>query len=465
MIITPESFGSQTFRQRYGLRYAYYAGAMYKGIASTALVIKMGQAGLMGFLGTGGLKLSVIESAIDTIQAALAKGQSYGMNLLCHLDNPELEMAQVDLFLRKGIYNVEAAAFMQMTPALVRYRLTGLRRNPNGTLHIPHRIIAKISRPEVASAFMSPAPEHIVQNLVSAGLLTEEEAKLSEQIPMAQDICVEADSGGHTDQGVLQVLLPTIRRLADEMQQKYHYADSFQIGAAGGIGTPEAVAAVFLLGADFIVTGSINQCTVEAGTSSAAKDLLQQANIQDMAYAPAGDMFEIGAKVQVLRRGLFFPARANKLYELYQHHSSWDAIEAKTQQQIENKYFQRPFEAVWQETKQYYMATHPDILTKAEQNPKQKLALVFKWYFIHTARLAMKGSDTQRVDYQIHCGPALGALNQWLKGTDLEDWQNRHVDMLAERLMTGAAVWTARYVAQYQNHRDAMQKSQETVAA
>lgn len=53
------------------------------------------------------------------------------------------------------------------------------------------------------------------------------------------------------------------------------------------------------------MTGSINQCTVEAGTSDDVKDLLQQLNIQDTDYAPAGDMFEMGAKIQVMKKGVF----------------------------------------------------------------------------------------------------------------------------------------------------------------
>ncbi len=60
--------------------------------------------------------------------------------------------------------------------------------------------------------------------------------------------------------------------------------------------------AAFMLGAEFILTGSINQCTVEAGTSDKVKDLLQQMNVQDTEYAPAGDSFQMGSKVQVLKR-------------------------------------------------------------------------------------------------------------------------------------------------------------------
>jgi trans-AT polyketide synthase/acyltransferase/oxidoreductase domain-containing protein len=150
-------------------------------------------------------------------------------------------------------------------------------------------------------------------------------------------------------------------------------------------------------------------------------------------------MFELGAKVQVLRKGLFFPARANKLYELYQRHSHLDEIDPKTRQQIEEKFFKRSFTDVWKETSEYYARIDSQKLQEAERNPRVKMALIFRWYFIHSARLALQGSAEQRVDYQVHCGPALGAFNQWVRGTPLADWRNRHVADIAERIMHATA--------------------------
>jgi trans-AT polyketide synthase, acyltransferase and oxidoreductase domains len=437
--ISPRSLGSASFRKNHGIKYAYLSGAMYKGIASKELVVAMGQAGLMGYLGTGGLALDVIESAIRHIQTHLAQGQAYGMNLLSSPDQPELESQTVDLYLKHGVRRVEAAAYMQISPSLVRYRLKGAKRTPQGRIDCPHHVLAKVSRPEVAEQFMRPAPAAIVAKLLEAGLLTTEEAELAPLVPMAQDICVEADSGGHTDQGVAYALMPAMLRLRDDIVREIGYADPIHIGAAGGIGTPQAAAAAFILGADFVMTGSINQCTVEAGTSDAAKDMLQDMNVQDTDYAPAGDMFELGAKVQVLKKGLFFAARANKLYELYMRHNSLDEIDAKTRAQIEQRYFKRSFDEVWTETKAYYQRAHPSVIDALEKNPKKKMALIFKWYFVHSTRLAMRGSEDQRVDYQVQCGPALGAFNQWVKGTELENWRQRKVADIAERIMQGTA--------------------------
>ena len=105
-------------------------------------------------------------------------------------------------------------------------------------------------------------------------------------------------------------------------------------------------------------------------------------------------------------------------------------------------YFQvlkRSFEQVWQETKNYYQKSAPEVIADIEGDPKKKMALIFRWYFVHSTRLAMSGSREQLVDYQIQCGPAMGAFNQWVKGTKLEKWQSRHVAEIAEMIVVETA--------------------------
>jgi trans-AT polyketide synthase/acyltransferase/oxidoreductase domain-containing protein len=425
-----DALGCATFRRDHGVRYAYVAGAMYKGIASKELVLRMASARLLSFLGTGGLALDRIESDLLFLRAQVPAGASYGINLLAGWH----EDGCVDLCLKHDVTRVEAAAYLQISPALVRYRLSGL------TAAGPRRkVIAKVSRPEIAEQFLSPPPERMVRDLLAAGRISDDEAARSQSIPMAEDICVEADSGGHTDQGVAFTLVPAIVAQAEAAVRQRGYAVKVRVGAAGGLGTPRAIAAAFVLGADFVLTGSVNQCTIEAGISDAVKDMLQHADVQDTAIAPAGDMFEQGSKVRVFKKGLFFPARANRLYELYRQHDSLDTIDAKTREQIETKYFKRTFDEVYAETRAYFLRVDPAEIERAERDPKHKMALIFKWYFVHSARLARAGSADQRVDYQVHCGPALGAFNQWVRGTPREDWRQRHVDDIADLLMTGAA--------------------------
>lgn len=434
--ITALSLGDLEFKKDYNLKYAYLTGAMYRGVASKEMVVKIGKAGMMGFFGSGGLELREIEEAIQYIQKELADGQSYGMNLVHNPVNLQREEKEVEIYLRYGVPNIEVAAFMSITPALIKYRAQGLRRLNDGTVSSANKIIAKVSRPEVAEAFLSPAPERLIQKMLQENKITSEQADLLTQVPVADDLCVEADSGGHTDGGVAFAMIPAMIKLRDEMMSKYGYRKKIRVGAAGGIGAPEAAAAAFIMGADFILTGSINQCTVEAGTSDAVKKMLENINIQDTEHAPAGDMFELGAKVQVLRKGVFFPARANKLYDLYRQFNSLDEIDEKTKKQLEERYFKRSFEEIFNDSKSYYPAAE---IAKAELNPKQKMAIVFRWYFGYSSRLALNGVPDKEVDYQVHCGPALGAFNQWVKGTPLESWRNRYVDEIGEKLMNETA--------------------------
>jgi trans-AT polyketide synthase/acyltransferase/oxidoreductase domain-containing protein len=441
--IDPAQLGSAAFIAAHGLRYAYAAGAMGKGIASADWVIRLARARILSFFGAGGLTLARTAEAIRAIRAAVpadADGEPpWGVNFLHTPIAPGYEDGLADLLLAEGVRRIEASAFIRVTPALVRYRLAGLTRGPDGRVRPANRILAKLSRPEVARQFLAPPDPAIVAALYQSGRISDAARDLAAHIPLADDICAEADSGGHTDRRVALTLVPHFRRMREEEAARNPLAAGVRIGAAGGIGTPEAVAAAFMLGADFVLTGSINQCTPEAGISDTAKDMLAAADLADFDIAPAGDMFEIGARVQVLRRGTLFAARANRLYEIYRAHAGLHEIQAATLAEIEQRYLGRSIAEVWRETKAYYAAAAPAELAEAEANPRKKMAMVFRWYFIHATRLARDGRPEDRINFQIHSGPAMGALNRWLRGSDLEDWRARHPDLLADRLMQGAA--------------------------
>lgn len=435
--LRPEDLGSAGFRADHGVAYAYASGSMYKAIASVDLVVRMGRAGLLGYFGAGGLSDDELDASIRRIRAELGDHRAYGINLLSA--RPERENRSVDVFLAHGVRRIEAASFVQISPALVRYRLSGAYRDRDGSVRTRNLIMAKVSRQEVAQAFLSPPPPAIVRDLAAAGLITPQEAELADAVAMCDDLCAEADSGGHTDQRPMIALLPAILTLRERLSLTFPPSGRVRIGAAGGIGTPEAAAAAYVMGADFVLTGSINQCTVEAGTSDAAKDLLQRAQVQDTVLVPAGDMFEMGTKAQVLRRGLFFPARANKLYELWLRHDSLDELDDDTADHVQRRILGRSFDEVWQEVKERYAGSRPAVIERAEQDPKRRMALTFTWYFAKATRVAMEGDTDSRVDFQIPCGPALGALNERLRGTAQEDWRHRHPDDLARLIMTGAA--------------------------
>ncbi len=194
------------------------------------------------------------------------------------------------------------------------------------------------------------------------------------------------------------------------------------------------------MGADYVLTGSINQCTVESGASDAVKDLLQTAGLNDTTYVPAGDMFELGAKVQVFKRGLLFPQRANKLYELYQHYDSINAMDSELQHMLQETYFKRSFAVIWQEIVDYFTALDPAILERAYRYPKYQMALIFRWYFGYTTRIALVGDLRDKLNFQIHSGPALGAFNLWVKDTELAPWHNRRIALISQKILAEASL-------------------------
>ena len=89
----------------------------------------------------------------------------YAFNLIHSPSEDAIERGAVEMFLKHGVTTVEASAFLGLTPNIVRYRVAGLRRNAQNQIVINNRVIAKISRTEVASKFMAPAPDTILQKL------------------------------------------------------------------------------------------------------------------------------------------------------------------------------------------------------------------------------------------------------------------------------------------------------------
>jgi trans-AT polyketide synthase, acyltransferase and oxidoreductase domains len=441
--IYPEWLGSTEFLDTHGVRFPYASGAMAHGIASPTLVLAMARAELLSFYGAAGVPPSDVEANVLGIQRELEGANAgWGSDLIHTPHDPALEEALVDIYLRHQVRRVSASAFMRLTPAVVRYACTGLSLGADGAIRRENHLFAKLSRPETARLFMSPAPPEIVAALVQRGLLSDEEATLAAHVPLAEDITVEADSGGHTDNRPMTVLLPAIFQLRSELQSIHRYGRALRIGAAGGIGTPGAVAAAFGLGASYVMTGSANQAAVEAATSDLAKEMLASAELTDVAMAPSPDMFEMGVKVQVLKRGTLFAPRASLLRDLYRTYGGLDDLPPDTVARIEREIFQRPLPDVWAETREFFAARDPREVERAERDAKHKMALVFRWYIGLASHWAIAGVPARRMDYQIWCGPAMGAFNRWVAGSFLADLSSRNVVQIALNLLEGAAIIT-----------------------
>jgi PfaD family protein len=431
--------GDATFRRDHRVKYAFYGGAMANGIASEELVEAFAKAGLLGIFGAAGLSIERVTRAIERLQANL-DGLPFGCNLIHSPNEQDLEAAVVQLYIERGVTLAEASAYLDLTPSVVRYRVHGIHEDAEGNITTPNRVIAKISRVEVATKFLSPPPTKFLEKLVAEGHITATQAALAARIPMADDITAEADSGGHTDNRPAISLLPTIIALRDRIQAEQQYAKAPRVGLAGGISTPAAAAAAFAMGAAYIVTGTVNQACVESGSSDIVRQMLAEADQADTAMAPAADMFEMGVEVQVLKRGTMFSMRGARLYELYRQYASVDEIPAAEREKLEKTIFRAPLAQIWEETKAFFRERDPKQITRAEQDPKHKMALVFRSYLGQASIWANRGEASRKIDYQIWCGPAMGAFNEWVRGSFLDDPKRREAALVNLNILHGAAV-------------------------
>jgi trans-AT polyketide synthase/acyltransferase/oxidoreductase domain-containing protein len=266
-------------------------------------------------------------------------------------------------------------------------------------------------------------------------------------VPMCDDLAVEADSGGHTDNRPLVVILPMIIAVRDRVHREMGYPRHLRVrvGAGGGVGNPAAAAAAFQMGAAFVVTGTINQMARQSGSSDIVRGQLAKATYSDITMAPAADMFDQGVQLQVLKKGTMFAARAKKLYELFVRYDALDDIPAEERDRLERQVFRKPLDAVWAETVQYYVDVLKDAgkIEQAGRDPKLKMSLVFRWYLGLSSTWANAGVADRAMDYQVWCGPAIGAFNEFIRGSYLDPVVAKaypSVDQINKELMRGACL-------------------------
>jgi trans-AT polyketide synthase/acyltransferase/oxidoreductase domain-containing protein len=165
--IYPEWLGDRSFCEAHGVRFPYIAGEMANGIATTRMCIAMAGAGMLGFFGAGGLGYPRVEEAVDELVAKLGTAAPWGVNLIHSPNEAALEDRVADLLIRKNVPIISASAFMGLTPAVVRCAVAGLHLDADGRIARKRRVFAKISRREVATRFMSPAPQDMLNVLLA----------------------------------------------------------------------------------------------------------------------------------------------------------------------------------------------------------------------------------------------------------------------------------------------------------
>ena len=141
--------------------------------------------------------------------------------------------------------------------------------------------------------------------------------------------------------------------------------------------------------------------------------MLAEAGIADVAMAPAADMFELGVKLQVLKRGTMFAARANKLYELYRAHDSLEAMPADVRAQgSRTKLLGASLDQRLGRDRAFWAERDPPQLARAAARPEAPHGAGVPLVPRQVEPLGhRRRRRDRRADYQIWCGPAMGAFN------------------------------------------------------
>ena len=174
--------------------------------------------------------------------------------------------------------------------------------------------------------------------------------------------------------------------------------------------------------------------------SDVVRQMLAETEQADTMMAPAADMFEMGVKLQVLKRGTMFPMRAAKLYEIYKSFPGIDNIPVAEREKLEKTMFLAPLEDIWRDTRSYFQKRDPKQVERAERDPKHRMALVFRWYLGQAAHWAKDGNLDRKMDYQVWAGPSMGAFNEWVAESFLANAAQRKVVTVAKNILYGAAV-------------------------
>jgi PfaD family protein len=432
-------FGAPSFRAAHSVRYAYVAGEMGYGVASEAMVVALAHAKILGFFGAAGLKRERIEQAIATIQSQLPAEAAFGMALPHEVTEPEFVSALLALYLRTNVRRISLSASTPIQAPLVRFRLSGLGETPNGAIVTPNHLFVKVTSEAEAASFMSPAPDALLEQLRQEGVLTPRQVELARRVPLAEDVTVEGDAGPYAERQPLSVLLPLVAQARQVARARCGDGAEIRIGAAGGLGTPEAIASAFALGADYVLTGSVNQASVEANTSESVKQLLAKA-VSPASVWLDDERAELFGHGPLLKHGTLFAARSRRLLELSNNVASVESLSARDRSFVEEKCFRQPLEAALAAARAHFTTANGAASVANERdNP---LRLLLRWYGELAADWARSGSSERQADFRVWCGPAMAAFNSWVHGSFLESVAARRVVEITENLLQGAAAVT-----------------------
>ena len=324
-----------------------------------------------------------------------------------------------------GCACVEASAFLDLTPPVVRYRAAGLPRGRRrAVITAANRVIAKVSRVEVAERFLRPAARaRCCARWSSPGTITAEQAELARRVPMADDITAEADSGGHTDNRPLSCCCPTMLRAARPDPARASATPRPVAGRRGGRHRHPGGGGRRVRDGRRLRRHRLGQPGVRRGGHLAprSKEMLAAGRAWPTArWPPPPTCSRWASRSRCSSAARCSPCGRAQLYELYRTYDALERLPAAERAELEKQLFRRPLDDVWAGRVRLLRRARPGA-DRARRGTTPSTG--WRWSSAGTSgmssRWAHAGEPTRAVDYQIWCGPAMGAFNDWVRGTYL----------------------------------------------
>lgn len=433
--------GSLSFKEEYQTDIAYAAGGIRDGISSVSMIKKLADSNILGFLGTKGLDIHKIKGLLESA-FNMVEHEKIGVHVACDVLKPENNNQQLKLMIDKDIRRLQISGYQKPDEWIYEYRIRNIQYSEKHKVESPYKLLVCVNNLKAAEEFLKPIKKDYIKKLIELKKLTQIEAEMADSLPVCDDICIENTGMGAGGFGWIS----SIKKLNERIGQSSSLRKEVRVGICGGIGNPQMLALAFFAGADFIMTDTINQCTVEAETSAHVKDLLQSAKENDFTFAPADDLFEFGERISVLKRGTLYPARAQKVYDIYSKYASVEEISKADTKLLTEKYFGIKLSEMYQRIMKTVSEEERKLIS---EQPKYKLGLIMKGYLQECFHQAQAGEKESEINYGIAVERDMADINRWLQGTDIEHWDRRSIDVIAKRIMEEGEDYLKKTCQQY----------------
>ena len=430
------NLGSPAFQEAHDLSASYGVSPFERGVCSEEMVAQLLNKRYLAFLPTDFETVDDIRMKIKTLREGTLKNPGLGYRF--HVHNSVYEEERFMVALDEDIRRVYVSHYLRPTKAMVHYRVKGMNKDSQGRIVAPHSLFARVSEASVALHFATPPSMDILNELVAEGRITKEEAELGAKMPVSQDLVVEPE---FSKGGVKQDLLSLYPSVKSELRTNRVSRNApVRVGVCGELATPESVAAVFRMGADFVFTGLVNSLTVESGGSKKRKSVLFKTTSSDITYAPSFEFLDSELPIPVTRFGTMFATRANRMLDIFKRTSTFAELQKSDREFLEGTMFQMSLPQAYENAQNFFTQWWPEQVKTAMTSDKARAALLMKYWLFEASRKTFDGTDGAEMDYQVRADGSIVAFNKWRAGSVFDDERKITVCGLAKNLLEGALV-------------------------